>query len=133
MLELLLTTVLPALLPAAVDGVRGIFTKMTGGAGAQPANVREVIELGRLEIDKLRALADLDRPASNISQWVADLRAAARYIGVGIILLVWLAVVVLDAAGLHVSEELATTTSQMAKAAFFFLYGDRMYAYIRKK
>ena len=132
MIELLMTTVLPALLPAAVDGVRGIFNRVTGGAGAQPANVKEVIELGRLEIDKLNALVALDTPTANISQWVADLRGAARYIGVGIIMVVWLAVVVLVAFGYNVPDGMQDSTANMAQAAFFFLYGDRMYSYIRR-
>ena len=33
--------ILPALVPAFSDGVRGIIAKFTGGAGGQPQNVEE--------------------------------------------------------------------------------------------
>src|SRR4030066_1623754 len=82
----LLALLLPALVPVASDAVRGIISKFTGGAGAIPQNVDEEIRLMNAKTENLKALADLDRPAGNISQWVADLRASFRYVAAGLLI-----------------------------------------------
>ena len=79
----ILSLVIPALIPALADGIRGVFGKLTGGAGAKPQNVEEQIKLMAAENERLKALAELDKPAENISPWVADLRASFRYIAGG--------------------------------------------------
>ena len=38
----ILNLILPALVPAFTDGVRGLIAKITGGAGGQPQNVQEL-------------------------------------------------------------------------------------------
>ena len=48
-----LVTVLPALLPALGDGIRGVFAKITGGAGGNPNNVNESIQLMQPETERL--------------------------------------------------------------------------------
>ena len=40
----LASLIFPALLPAVTDGLRGIFAKVTGGAGGTPQNVNERIQ-----------------------------------------------------------------------------------------
>ena len=55
----LLTTLVPSLIPAFADGVRGIFQRLTGGAGAKPANVGEAISLMKADTERLQALAQL--------------------------------------------------------------------------
>jgi len=79
-MSLLATTILPALLPALGDAIRGGVARLTGGTGAQPQNVDEYIRVQEADIKRLQALAELDRPAGNISLWVANLRASARYL-----------------------------------------------------
>ena len=37
----LMGLILPALVPAFADGMRGIFARFTGGAGGMPQNVQE--------------------------------------------------------------------------------------------
>lgn len=56
-----LEVVLPALLPALGDGVRALFQKFTGGAGAKPANVGEVIQLMQADTDRLKAIAAMEQ------------------------------------------------------------------------
>ena len=53
----ILGLILPALMPAVMDGVRGIFAKFTGGAGGTPQNMQERIQLIQAETEKLKALA----------------------------------------------------------------------------
>ena len=83
----ILSLVVPALIPAVADGLRGVFNKLTGGAGAKPANVEEQIKLMAAENERLKALAEIDKPSEKISPWVADLRASFRYIAAGVIIM----------------------------------------------
>jgi len=81
----LLTFLLPALAPAITDGVRGLVARFTGGAGSQPANIAERVQLMQAETARLQALATLDAPVGSPSQWVVDMRASYRYIAIGVI------------------------------------------------
>ena len=123
----LLALLLPALVPVASDAVRGIISKFTGGAGAIPQNVDEEIKLMNAKTENLKALADLDRPAGNISQWVADLRASFRYVAAGVVILA--AVVTLFA---PVQKDLTELAWQAAQSVWAFVFGDRMYSYIKR-
>lgn len=118
----LLTLLLPALMPALSDGIRGIVTRISGGAGALPQNVDDKIKLMQAETAKLQALAQLDTPAGNLSQWVADLRGSFRYLAVSGIVLATLAGVFsgIDAGALLVLLDLSG-------ACMSFIIGERMY------
>jgi hypothetical protein len=83
----LLGLLIPALIPVVSDGLRGAFTWMTKGKGAEPANVDEVVKLMEADTNRLKALAELDHPEGTISPWVADLRASFRYIAAGLIII----------------------------------------------
>ena len=126
----LLAMLLPALLPTFADGLRGIFNWATKGAGAEPANIEEAIKLMGAETERLRVVASLDQPSTNISLWVADLRASFRYIAAGLIILGGLglvaAVVVLDP-----NERLVVFTDSylqgLVAPVFSFMFGQRMH------
>ncbi len=118
----ILSLVIPALIPALADGIRGVFGKLTGGTGAKPQNVEEQIKMMAAENDRLKALAELDKPAENISSWVADLRASFRYIAGGLIILG--AVSTLYA---PVAQDVQEAVWNLAGSVFAFLFGDRMY------
>lgn len=123
----LLTTLLPALLPAVGDGVRGIIAKFTGGAGAKPRNVDEKIRLMEADTAKLRALADIDKPSGKASLWVTNLRESSRYVAVLLVLI--------NAAGqLAFNDNAAQVimSLELASSGFFFLFGDRVYLHLRK-
>jgi hypothetical protein len=73
----------------------------------------------------LKTLADLDRPAGQISKWVADLRASFRYIFVGLIIIVTLAYALLyKQIGV---PEVWAVLYQLSGSATFFILGDRVY------
>src|SRR5512145_2445328 len=118
----ILSLVVPALIPAVADGIRGVFGRLTGGAGAKPQNVEEQIKLMAAENERLKALAELDRPAENISPWVADLRASFRYIAGCLIILAAIS-------SLYVRTDLYLQDAvwNLAGSVFAFLFGDRMY------
>ena len=60
----ILNLIAPALVPAFTDAVRGIIAKITGGAGGQPQNVEERIQLMQAEAQKIQAMAALDNPST---------------------------------------------------------------------
>lgn len=117
----ILATVLPALIPAASDGIRSVINRVTGGAGAKPANVREAIELMAADTERLKVLAQLDA-AGNISPWVANLRAMQRPALATWILAAYVAVL------LGAGDAAASTVDQLQQLAgmvVFYLFGDR--------
>lgn len=124
---MILETVIPALLPAAADGVRAIFNKLTGGAGAKPANVEEVVTLMQAETARLQALATIDSAAGNVSAWVNNIRALQRPVAVVMIISGYLGSIAL-ASDTAVTENLASYANMVT----FYLFGDRSYMYIKK-
>lgn len=128
----LLTLVLPALLPAVTDGLRGLFTRFTHGAGAQPANVNEAIQLMQAQTERVRALAELDKLAPNASAWVADLRGSFRYLAVGGIELAAIGAVIASGAGVEFSDAALLTLLELAGASLSFIIGDRVYLGLKR-
>ena len=132
--EALITILVPALLPALTDGMKGLFQKFFGGT--KPINVDEQIRLMEAEVRRLEALAKLDAPANNVSQWVADLRGSFRYIAAGAIIIGTLALVAVffffnytdpENRALPTLVPIIDMFSQMAGSVFAFMFGDRMY------
>ena len=119
----ILSLVVPALIPALADGIRGVFGRITGGAGARPQNVEEQIKLMAAENERLKALAELDKPAENISPWVADLRASFRYIAAGVIIIGAVSTLYMP----KPDEALFEAIWNLAGSVFSFMFGDRMY------
>ncbi len=126
----LLALILPALVPVLTDGVRGMIARYTQGAGAQPANVGEAIQLMEAQTARLQALAQLDQVAPNASPWVADLRGAFRYVAVAVILLATLCAALFGAD--LVPEAVQLVLLDMSGACMSFIIGERMYIGLRK-
>ena len=51
----ILSLVVPALIPAVADGIRGVFGRITGGAASIPQSVDERIKLMAAENERLKA------------------------------------------------------------------------------
>lgn len=127
MLSLLLTTLVPALVPALADGVRGIVQKVTGNAGAQPANIGEVIQLMNAEVERLKALAQLDS-GGDTYKWVEAIRKLQRpLVAVGVLA----AYIACNVAGMG-DDYSKDMTAQMAQIVFSYLFGERAYLYAKK-
>jgi len=118
----------PALLPALTDGVRGIFAKITGGAGGTPQNVNERIQLMEAETKRLQALAEIDKPSGEPSRWVTDMRSSFRYIA---IMIIWLATIgaVFDG---NIAEGIKMMMLDLSGACMSFVIGERMYLSLKK-
>lgn len=134
------TLIIPALLPAVADGVKtlasGVFGWITGSNSAQPKSVDETIKLMEAEVGKLKALSELDKPAENISSWVADLRASFRYIMAGIIIIFTMVGVsafyiltYIDPTNVNIPVLLNVVDIlvQLTGSVFSFIFGDRLY------
>ena len=124
----LISLILPALVPVFTDGVRGIFAKLTGGAGGTPQNMQERIQLIQAETEKLKALAALDTPNGEPSKWIVDLRACYRYVIITFILLATIFVVYSPGVQLGI----VSVFLDMTGACMSFIIGERMYLSIKK-
>lgn len=123
----LLTLLIPALVPALADSVRGLVGRLTGGAGAQPQNVDEQIKLWTAQTDRLRALAELDKPAGDVSAWVSNLRASFRYLAISAIWATTTAAIFT-----HQDAAVIAVLLDMTGATMSFVIGERMYLSIKK-
>ena len=124
-----LTAILPALLPAAADGVRGLFARFTHGQAAQPASVAELIQLMTADTERLRSLAQLDQPAGEIYKWAATARALQRPAISTLIILAYAAAVFTGTA----SPDTLDTLGSYAQMVTMYLFGDRAYNWALKR
>lgn len=124
---MILETLLPALLPVATDGIRGVFNRFTGGAGAKPANTQEVIALMQAETERLEALAEIDAAASNVHAWVNDVRALQRPVAAGLIIGGYVLATAIGSEATTID-----TLASYAQMVTFYLFGDRTYMYMKK-
>lgn len=120
------TIILPALVPAAIDMIRTTVNRVVG---VKAQTVDEVIQLRNSEVEKLKALAEMDNPGGTPSQWVIDLRGSFRYILAGVTICA--AVTTLYVPG--VPEVLFDYSWQAASAVFSFLFGEHIMLRIKNK
>ena len=123
---MLLETLIPALLPAATDGIKAVINKVTGGAGAKPANVQEVITLMDAETKRMQALASIDQ-AGNVSQWVSNIRALQRPAASAVIIIGYIGCMALGN-----DDALTLQMGSYAQMVTFYLFGDRTYMYFKR-
>lgn len=124
-IETILAMVLPGLLPGVMDGIKMIFSKITGVELGGPKTFMDTIELEKVKVEKLKALSDLDRPSGDVSRWVADLRGSFRYIAVGLIILASLLYCFLPPG--YQTKETGAFLQQLSGSSIFFIIGDRVY------
>ena len=127
----LLTTVIPALLPGLIDAIKMGVSKLTGVGMADPKSVDDLIKLRQAESAHLKALAEIDRPTSDISRWVADLRASFRYVFIGLVILAYLSAVLFFAE--RIPADRLGQLETLAGQCLFFIIGDRVYLGLKKK
>lgn len=118
----------PALLPALTDGVRGIFAKFTKGAGGNPVNVAERIQLMQAETERLKALAEIDKPVGEPDKWVTNLRTSFRYVT---IILIWFATIAAVFTP-GVEQSITIILLDLSGACMSFVIGERMYLSLKR-
>ena len=122
---MILETILAALVPVGVEGIKHVISKLTGGV--RPASVEEQIRLNDSEVGKLNAIAAMDNPFGTPSQWVVDLRASSRYIGALLVIAVGVTSIYLP-----VDDYTKGIALEAANIAFGFLFGSRIMANLQK-
>jgi hypothetical protein len=121
----IIESIIGALVPVGIEGIKQVMTRFFGGVKA--TSIEDQIKLDNNEVEKIKALAELDKPIGQPSQWVVDLRASARYIGA-------LAVIGVGISTLYVpvEPEIKVIALEAANIAFGFLFGSRILAGFRK-
>jgi len=122
---MILETIIGALVPVGIDGIKSLIGMFTGGV--KPLNVDDQIKLDQNEIAKLEAIAKLDNPYGTPSQWVIDLRASSRYLGALFVIVVGIGTLFLP-----VEPEIQRIGIEAANIAFGFLFGTRIMANLKK-
>ncbi len=111
-----------ALVPAFVDLLKG-----AGGAISRKffgVSVDEQIKLSNADVLRLEALAKLDNPYGTPTQWVVNLRAAFRYVGAILIILIGSVTL---AVGVQVSDKLVIEMGYtLIGVPFSFIFGERL-------
>ena len=127
MLETVLASVV---LPAAIDlgktvvnGISQYIVRKAGGV--QPTTIAEKIELDKADVERLKAVAELDNPYGTPSQWVVDLRASFRYIAAAMAILGFFGALVLTGVN-PIFAETVPLTAELAAAAVSFIFGERL-------
>ena len=119
-------TIIGALVPVGVEGVKQVIARFFGGVRA--TTIEEQIKLDENEIKRIEALARLDTPVGTPSQWVVDLRASARYVGALAVIAVGILVILMNA-----DPKVQEIGLQAANIAFGFLFGSRIVTGWQKK
>lgn len=120
MLEILASAA-PAFFPVLSDGIRGVFARFTGNAGAAPQNTQEYIAVQQAETERLQALAALDA-AGETYKWVNAVRSLQRPFAVFMVLGGYTATVVFS---LTDNPETLDYLRVFAQSSVFYLFGDR--------
>ena len=122
---MIVESIIGALVPVGIEGIKQAMTRFFGGVKA--TSIDDQIKLDNNEVEKIKALAELDKPIGQPSQWVVDLRASARYIGA-------LAVISVGISTLYVpvEPEIKVIALEAANIAFGFLFGSRILAGFKK-
>lgn len=118
---MLLETIIGALVPVGAEAIKQVINKFVGGS--KPVTIEEHVAMGRLEIDRINALAVLDTPGGVPSQWVIDLRASARYVGALLVIVTGISTLFLP-----VDDNIRYLGIEAANIAFGFLFGSRIVA-----
>jgi len=124
---MIIESLIGALVPVGVEAIKQLITNFTGGV--KPTTIAEQIQLNDAEIEKLKALAALDTPVGNPSQWVVDLRASSRYVGALVTIAVGLSTLYIQ----EMPEQVKVIGLEAANIAFGFLFGTRIVVSWQKK
>lgn len=106
-----------AFIPVLSDGLRGVFARFTGGAGAEPQNAQERISMMAADTERLQALAALDNVGETY-KWVNAVRGLVRP-------LTALGLIATYAGVVAISGAADQTLADFAMMAGFYYFGER--------
>lgn len=122
---MIIESIIGALVPVGIEGIKQVINRLTGGV--KPTTIAEQIELEKIDISRIEAIARLDTPTGTPSQWVIDLRASARYIGALFVIGVGIGTLFFN-----VPAEIQRIGIEAANIAFGFLFGSRIMANLKR-
>lgn len=122
----LLTTLISALVPVGVEGIKQYIVTKTGGV--KPTTIEDQLKLDDQDIKRLEALARLDNPGGTPSQWVVDLRGSARYVAAFLVIVGGVGAAFVP----NIDTSVKLFAIEAANIAFGFLFGQRIVANFRK-
>lgn len=125
-MSVLLTTLLSALVPVGVEGIKQAINAKLGGV--KPTTVAEQIQLDDQDIRRMETIAKLDNPGGTPSQWVVDLRGSARYLAAFLVIGGGIALALVPAVPVAVQ----LVGLEAANIAFGFLFGQRIVSNMKK-
>lgn len=117
------TAIISALIPAGVAALKNVFEAVSRRWIG--LSVDDQIKLQSADVQRLKALAELDNPHGTPSQWVVDLRGSFRYIACG-------AFVIGGLATPYFAPAFAGIGLEAALAASSFIFGERMILTFKK-
>ena len=125
-MSVLLTTLLSALVPVGVEGIKQVINAKVGGV--KPNTIAEQVQLDESDIKKMQAVAALDNPGGTPSQWVIDLRGSSRYIAAFLVIGAGVSTIYVPG----ITPEVQSVALEAANIAFGFLFGNRIVANFKK-
>lgn len=121
---MLLEAVVSALIPIGVQAANKYLN-----TGVKPATVEDQVALNNSEVERIKALAELDNVKGTPSQWVIDLRSSARYVGALFVIFIGLSCLLIP-----IAPTVQSLALEAANIAFGFLFGSRIVSnFIGKK
>lgn len=71
-------TILAAFAPVAVDAGKALVRRYITPTEDKPLTIAERLQVEQSDIERLKVIAELDRPGDNVSPWVQNVRALMR-------------------------------------------------------
>lgn len=121
-------TILTAFIPIATEGLKSLVARFTGNTPAitTPDDYAKVVDA---DIRKLQALAQLDHDSGATSLWVNNLKSLQRIVVVYATIGSWVVATFV----VNFPDDRYKLVSSLASSIFFFLFGDRVNFYLKKK
>ncbi len=118
LLSILLSTGLPILLDLIKSAAPALTRKFIG------VSVQEQIQLDQANVERIRALAELDNPYGTPSRWVVNLRGAFRYVAALVLIFGGLGLAAYGA--METDQEAVSAGLDLAASPFGFIFGERL-------
>jgi hypothetical protein len=116
---MLLSTILAALVPVGVEGIKDWIASKTGPVAK---TVDEQIKLDNADVERLKAVAALDNPYGTPTQWVIDLRASSRYVAALVVIIAGVTTFFIP----EMPEPALAFAAEAVSIVFGFLFGQRI-------
>ena len=109
-------------IPVLVDFLKGAAPSVTRKIFG--TSVEDQLKIESAQVERLKALAELDNPNGTPSQWVIDLRGSFRYLAAATLILG--GVVLAGYAAWTTDAALFAVAVEMAGSPFGFIFGERL-------